>query len=107
MPQNNLDLQRLVEIIDQNYQFTEANYVALQAGADPNVFGIHHSLLHMQKAVGTIAEQLEQHDHDSTLDLPVITLAIKKQFVNVLKLAAHVGMTPEDLAKHVYETYGS
>ncbi len=106
MTQNSLDLQRLMHTIDRGYQFTPATYHALPAGADPHLFGIHHSLLHMNKATGVIAAELERHDHDSTLDHPALELAVKKEFVNVLKLAAHLGLTAEDLAAHVRETYG-
>ena len=100
------DLTVLMELVDEGYVFDDATYPQLPVDDGDRVhFAIAHSLLHMQKALGAIATELEAYDHGEPLDVVKIHEATCKQLVNVLKLAAVLGITPAQLADYIGVQY--
>ena len=101
-----IDLTVLMELVDKGYPFDDATYPQLPVDeADRMHFAVAHSLLHMQKAHGTIATELEAYDHGEPFDVAKIHEATCKQLVNVLKLAAVLGITPAQLADYIGVQY--
>ncbi len=90
------DLTVLMELVDKGYPFDDGDRVH---------FALAHSLLHMQKALGAIATVLEAHDHGQPLDTAALEFAVCKELVNVLKLAAVLGIPPAQLADHIGINY--
>ena len=100
------DLTTLIGLVDKGYPFDDVTYPQLPVHDGDRVhFAIAHSLLHMQKALGMIATVLEAHDHGQPIDRVALDLAVCKELVNVLKLAAVLGITPAQLADHIGEQY--
>ena len=100
------DLAVLTRLVDEGYVFDDATYPQLPIDeGDKQLFAVAHSLLHMQKALGTIATVLEAHDHGQPIDTAALESAVCKELVNVLKLAAVLGITPSKLADHIGAQY--
>lgn len=102
-----VNLAELMRKIDEKYRFSGDAYPALQMNSAEKqyYFGIAHSNLHMQKAQGTIATELEEADHGGVMSLATLRTATSKQLVNVLKLASHLGLSAEELAEFVEKAY--
>lgn len=107
-----IDLRELQEIIRTGYVFDEKTYPELKGLTfDQDViigFGIRHSLHHMQKAIGRIAGYVEAQEHGGSADpggFQFLQETVKKEFVNVMKLAELVGISAEELSSFVKEKY--
>jgi hypothetical protein len=101
-------IEELMEYIGQRYVFNADHYPALQHDTiDPKLFGISHSVLHMNKSLGKIAAEAEYADHGGTLSQDELEKATTKMLINVLKLAETIGMTPDQLASKIPEVMKS
>lgn len=102
-----VNLKEMMTRIDSGYSFTGKTYTALRdANLDQQYyFGLVHSLLHMDKAQGKLATQLEAYDHGGVMGDSVLCEVACKQFVNTLKLASHLGLSAEDLAYYVQKSF--
>jgi hypothetical protein len=104
MQQGSFDIRVLLELVDRGYQFDPKVYPELEV-VDPDKFGVNHSVLHMMKSVGVIAAEAEAFEHGKSMNHAALALATKKMLVNVLKLAAHLGISGDELACYIEETY--
>lgn len=99
-------------MIVAGYEFSGKNYPELR-GVEPGSvdvvsFGIRHSLHHMTKSVGRIAEYVERVEHGGPMeagDAQFLDETVKKQFVNVLRLAELLNLTADDLMGYAAEKY--
>lgn len=96
-------LQALRYILSK-YEFTTENYPKLKKSITPKdkkIFAINHSLMHMNKATGKIAGELEKNDHGGDIDFSALQEATVKMFINVLVLANEIGIDGKRLCKFV------
>lgn len=105
-------LQQLMQLIDHSYRFDAQTYPALQCdqgeceyGALVVNFAVAHSALHMIKSTAVVAAEAERVDHGGTLDRETLKVAIRKQLVNTLKLAAVLELSAADLIEMVVQAH--
>lgn len=99
-------LQDVMGIIAKKYVFKKENYPNMDDSSVETVraFAINHSVLHMQKTLGKIADVCEVYDHTGkqSLDgLNTVGSATVKMFINTLKLAEEIGISAEQLIAEV------
>ncbi len=105
MSQNSpTDIRVMLDIVDRGYRFEVGTYPELDT-TDPYKFGVNHSALHMMKSVGVIAGEVEAFEHGKGMNHDTLVLATNKMLANVLKLAAHIGVSGTQLAEYIDETY--
>ncbi len=103
-----------MNMIATSYKFDSKTYPELRGihpgNGDVITFGIRHSLHHMTKAVGRIAEYVERVEHGGPMnpgDGQFLEETVKKEFVNVLRLAELLNLNADDLMNYAVEKYGS
>lgn len=106
------ELQAIQDMIAAGDKFDGKNYPELQGkhpgNQDVTYFAIRHSLHHMQKGIGRIAEYVEKVEHGGPMepgDNQFLDEIVKKEFVNVLRLAEVLGITADDLMFYAAEKY--
>ncbi len=105
-------LKEIMSLIDTHYRFDKKTYETLQAEsgtADQFIFGLNHSVVHMMKSSGKIAGIVENYQH-KTFPISEETKEeckdlAKKQVINALKFASHVGFEAEELIQKIQEHY--
>lgn len=97
------DLQKTMNYIDKRYVFNAETYPDLELTTRDEKFdfGVRHSVLHMQKSLGKIAEYSEGRDHGELGSKKEVKIATVKMLINILKLASIQGMNADDLLKLV------
>lgn len=100
-----MDLKSALEMVRHGWQFTQTAYPEMpesKQGVDGGwpVFAIKHTLFHMSKAVGAIANFCEQHDHGKCPNVDLKEEALK-QVVNSLRLCDLLGLSAEDIERHL------
>ncbi len=95
-----------MEFINSKYVFNEENYPNMKGmdAAQQAMFVLNHSVLHMQKSIGKIAEVCENYDHSGKInetDGAKVEEATVKMLINTLKLAHELGLNGEGLAERV------
>jgi len=108
-----MNLKELFEKVGDAWRFDTKNYPRLHLSIGGRVDSTAHVLLHISKTAGKLATIFEQLAHmeqaqgsDATiLDHPVTKPHIARQtaymVVNVVKLAALAGVTPEEVAAEI------
>lgn len=97
------DLQKTMNYIDKRYVFNSENYPELELSTENDKidFGIRHSVLHMQKSLGKIAEYSEERDHGQLGSKRDVKVATAKMLMHVLRLASVQGISADELLKMV------
>jgi hypothetical protein len=97
------DLGSTMQYIGERYMFTPEHYPVLDqlAPKQRKAFAISHIAHHMSKSLGKISAECESFDHANQLNEASVKEATVKMFINTLKLAQELGMTPEDLMEAV------
>jgi len=97
-----MDISELMELVKQNWQFDEEHYPGLPSDSDvKKLFSLKHVLYHQQKAVGKMAEAIEPYDHGKELNVSLLKLAVRNSFINTVRMACVLGITPHGLAEEV------
>ncbi len=99
-------VQQFIEFIGSKYIFNEENYPVMKdmPPEQKAMFALNHSVLHMQKSIGKIAEVCESYDHTGKytyMNKSQVEEATVKMLVNTLKLAQELGFTGKELAERV------
>ena len=96
-----MNLTELMEKVETSCQFDNSNYPGLQSMSDKErkLFSIRHILLHQLRAMGDLSGVIDKSEHGEGLDEENLKLAIKKLFINTLRLAQIADMTHYDLAR--------
>ena len=98
------DLCSLIDFIKKRLPFNKENYPAFDPERETTTsFAVRHILFHMMKSAGVIAAQSETVDHGGSMDSELLKKATTKMFVNALRLAEELRMTPEEIAEMVVE----
>lgn len=99
-----MKLQELIDEVAKNWSFDEAkNYPGMEklTEDEKKAFAIRHILFHQMKSIGAFAELIEQCEHGKDLDYKKLHMTIYKSLKNSLRLAKIVGISAEDIAKHL------
>ena len=70
-------------------------------------FAMRHSALHFAKTAGKIAAVSEKADHGEKFDYTELKMNISKSLINVLRLAAFLEMSEDDLIKSIENIYSN
>jgi hypothetical protein len=103
-------IQQLMELIGSKYVFKEENYPAMKGMTEEQkkVFALNHSILHMQKSIGKLAEVCEKYDHTGEYvpgSMDQVSEATVKMVINSLKLAQEIGFNGFELSERVQDFY--
>jgi hypothetical protein len=95
------DIEILMKCIGEHYVFTNDHYpnALLETPEQQRHFATAHTLMHMNKALGKIATEVESADHGGQLDVNILHEATLKMLINTLKLAEELGLSAEDIAR--------
>jgi len=104
------ELQPLIDLIGSHYVFNKESYSQLEGKTDKDeilMFAVNHSVLHMNKSIGTLATACEAYDHKgiTAVDKQQLEVGVVKMLINTLKLAEELGMTGQQLAERVFAFY--
>lgn len=101
-------LDQLMELINGSYRFEAEVYPEISQCDYPDFvqhFAVRHSALHMMKSLGAIASEAESADHGDAINVPRLATICRKELVNILKLAAVLGITAGDLIDDIVQVY--
>ena len=104
MLKNKASLANLMLTVEKGWVFNEDRY-PLMSYQKQDLFILQHTILHMQTALADMARQLERSQHGRGINHAILELATKKQFVNVLRVAAEFGVSAPELADHVIVSF--
>lgn len=96
---NSLDLNVAFGQIRDIYRPTIEKYpaFAVLSTEQKKAFVISHSIQHLCKSLGRIASECEILDHGHELNERVLTEHVAKMFIDILKLADDLGITPTQI----------
>ena len=100
---NFLPLDEFFKIVEESWPFDKKEYPCLENMTERNqdVFAMKHVLNHMSKSHGVLAGILERVDHGERFDRATCSDAIRKQLVNIARLATLVDVGPNELDRGV------
>lgn len=104
-----MSIQELADYIKGNWEWKKETYPLLEKLVTPAEqlhFQRQHTLHHLQKQVGGLADQLEDAEHGIAIDPDRELALISKLLLNTLELMTVTGRKEEDVTtwiKNLYE----
>lgn len=95
-----MDLQDLIRLVKEEWPFDKDHYPAIKkmSQKEKRIFAIRHILMQQAKALAKGMEALERFEHGLPLDEEKLRLSVRNFFINTLKMAEFVGISPDQLA---------
>ena len=95
-------MNNIYDDVAQIWEFTEEKYplLAKLSEDERKAFVFGHILKHFHKSLGSLEEVLEKYEHDPNNglgDKEMVQKKVTKLFLNSVRLAQEVGVSPEDL----------
>jgi hypothetical protein len=104
-----MHLHELIDRLRTTWQFQSDTYPALQGANSKEIdrFKRTHVMLHLQKALGRLAEIEEQVDHGmvAAADRALVVDVLAKFVGGAMQMAAVCGIRPEDLDARIRQLY--
>ena len=95
---------KVFNLVRSTWKFDASTYPELSILGNPvasvpaHAFVLRHILIHQMKSVGKLAAQCEKADHRvAYADVPVFQEIVEEMFINTLRLAERVELSPEGL----------
>ena len=82
-----------VNAIINKWQFDKENYPNIETLGE----AIRHIILHQCKDTGKLAAAIEPIDHDNDINYDLMIRSIRNSIINMFRLCALVGMSPDNL----------
>ncbi len=100
-----MELEHLMKLIREEWVFDESNYPPIKSMSqkEMKIFAIRHTLMHQAKALAKGMEALERFEHGLPLDEEKLRLSTRNFFINTLKMAESMGISPKQLEDEVQQ----
>ena len=100
-----MNVEHLMKMVNEEWVFDKINYTPMKSMSqkEKRLFAIEHVLKHQTKALAKAIETLERFEHGTLLDEEKLRLSVRNFFINTLRLADIVGISPKELAGDVQQ----
>lgn len=97
------EFQKIIDAVSSAYRIVPEDYpVVAKLSEDEKLnFSLSHTVKHLQKSLGKIANQLEEGDHGNPIDRTIVRTSTFNLLISAFKLCDEQGITGDELVEEL------